>query len=49
MKSKTEDIYDFGNLDPSLGQAQKCGWVRLVNGIPTLLILIIGSQKTIQI
>jgi hypothetical protein len=29
--------YDVGNPDPGLGQAQKCGRVKPVNGIPTLL------------
>jgi hypothetical protein len=27
---------DIGNPDPSLGQAHKCGRVKLINGIPTL-------------
>jgi hypothetical protein len=31
-----------------LGQAQKCGRVEPVNGIPTLLILIILSPAAIQ-
>ena len=29
--------YDVGNPVPGLGQAQKCGRVKPVNGIPTLL------------
>jgi hypothetical protein len=28
---------------PCLGQAHKCGWVKLVNEIPTLSLLIIES------
>jgi hypothetical protein len=28
--------YDIGNPGLGLGQAQKCGRVKLVNGIPTL-------------
>ena len=31
--------YDIGNLSPYLGKAQKCGRVKLVNGIPTLATL----------
>jgi len=27
--------YDVGNSGPDLGQAQKCGRVKPVNGIPT--------------
>jgi len=29
-------MYDFGNLGPCFGQAQKCGRIKPVNGIPTL-------------
>jgi hypothetical protein len=29
--------YDIGNPDPVLGQTQKCGRVKLFNGIPTIL------------
>jgi hypothetical protein len=29
--------HDVGNLGPGLRQAQKCGGVKAVNGIPTLL------------
>jgi len=32
---KDLDIYDFGNPDHGLVQAQKCGRVKLVNGIST--------------
>jgi hypothetical protein len=28
--------YDVGNPSPDVGQAQKCGRVKSVNGIPTL-------------
>jgi hypothetical protein len=28
--------YDVGNPGPGLGQAQQCGGVKTVNGIPTL-------------
>jgi hypothetical protein len=28
--------YDVGNPVSGLGQAQKCGWVKPVNGIPNL-------------
>jgi hypothetical protein len=28
--------YDVGNPCSGFGQAQKCGWVKPVNGIPTL-------------
>ena len=44
-KNETNDV---GNPGPGLGQAQKCGRVKTVNGIPTLLLLIIecGSKTT---
>jgi hypothetical protein len=29
--------YAVGNPGPGLGQTQKCGEVKLVNGIPTLI------------
>jgi hypothetical protein len=35
--------YDVGNPNPDLGQAQRCGRVKPVNGIPTLSF----STKTI--
>jgi hypothetical protein len=41
--------HDIGNPGPSFGQAQTCGRVKPVNGIPTFLSLEIGSQKAIQI
>jgi len=28
--------YDVGNPGPGLGQADKCGGVKLINGVPTL-------------
>ena len=28
--------YDVWNPGPALGQAQKYGWAKIVNGIPTL-------------
>jgi hypothetical protein len=37
------------NLGLDLRQAQKCGRVKLVNGILTIPLLIIGSPKEIQI
>ena len=41
--------YTGGNPGPGLGQAQKCGGVKPVNGFPTLPFLIIGSPTAIQI
>jgi len=35
-KPQKNITYDVGNSDPSLGQAQKCGAVESINGIPTL-------------
>ena len=32
--------YDIGNQDPGVGQAKKCGRVKLVKGTPTLLLVI---------
>jgi hypothetical protein len=34
--TKKNTTYDVGNPGPGLGQAQKCGWVKPVNGIPSL-------------
>jgi hypothetical protein len=35
LKQKKTMIYGIGNLGYGLGQAQKCGWVKImVNGIP---------------
>ena len=36
---KKTTTYDMGNPGPDLGQAQKCGWVTLVNGL-------MGSQPS---
>jgi hypothetical protein len=47
MKKTT--TYDLGNPFPGLGQAQKCGGLNRVIGIPTLTLLITGSPMTIQI
>jgi hypothetical protein len=41
--------HGIGNPGPGFGQAQTCGMVKPVNGIPTFLSLEIGSQKAIQI
>ena len=41
--------YAIGNPGPGLGQAQKCDWVKPVNGISTLLKVsfchVIKTQK----
>jgi len=39
--------YCVGNPGPGLGQAHKCGSVKLVNGIPNLPLLLIGSPMAI--
>jgi hypothetical protein len=41
--------YTVGNPDPGLGQAQKYGGVKPVNGIPTHPLLIIGCPVAIYI
>ena len=41
--------YDVRNPGPGMGQAESCGGVKLVNGIPTLSLFINGSPTTIQI
>ena len=47
QKTKT---YGIGNSYPGLGQAQRCGRIKLVNEIPTLsLPEIIGSPTEMQI
>jgi hypothetical protein len=46
MINKTTD--DVGNPDPRFGQAQKCGAVKPVNGIPRPLLMT-GSSTAIQI
>jgi hypothetical protein len=40
--------YSTGNPGLGLGQPQNCGRVKLVNGIPTLLLLIIRFPTTTQ-
>ena len=40
--------YDVGNPSPVLGQAQECGRVKSVNGIPNLL-LTTGSPTAIYL
>ena len=40
--------YGIGNPSPDLGQEQKCGLVKPVNGISTLSILIIDSHNIRQ-
>ena len=39
--NKKTMTYDVGNPGTGLGQVQKCGRIKLVNGIPTLPFLII--------
>jgi len=34
--TKKTTIYDIGNSDSGLGQAQRCGGVKWVNGEPNL-------------
>ena len=36
LNTKKTMTYDVGNPNPDLGQAQRCGRVKPVNGIPTL-------------
>jgi hypothetical protein len=33
MNTKKTMRYDSGNLGPGMGQAQKCGWVKLGNKV----------------
>jgi hypothetical protein len=47
LNLKKTTTYDVGNPGPGLGQAHKCGRVKSVNGIPTLLLLIIGSPMAV--
>jgi len=35
--------YDIGNPDPGLWQAQKCGAIKPVNGIPTHQLIYTGN------
>ena len=41
--------YDVGNTSPGLGQAQKWGMVKPVNGIPTAIQLLTNDKKPTQI
>jgi hypothetical protein len=45
LNTKTSTTYDIGNPCPGLGQTQKYGGVKLVNGIPILTLLVTGSPK----
>ena len=49
LKTKMNMTNDVGHQGRSLGQAQKCGGVKLVNAIPTLPLLITVSTTTIHI
>jgi hypothetical protein len=49
LNTKKTTAYGIGHPGSHLGQAQKGGGVKPVNGIPTLSLLIIGSPMTIQI
>jgi len=40
--------YGVGNPGPGFEQAQKCGRVKLISGIPTISLLIIVSTMAIQ-
>ena len=44
LKTRIGMTCGFGNPGSGLGRARKCVWVKPVNGIPTLSILIIESQ-----
>ena len=48
-KEKNMMTYADGYLSYDLEQAQKCGWVKLVNQIQILYFLVIGSPLTTQI
>jgi len=41
--------YDVGYLNLGIGKAQACSGIKLVNGIPTIPLLITGSPKAILI
>jgi len=43
---KDHDIWHWKS-SPGLEQAQKCGGCKLVSGIPSLSLLVIGSSTTI--
>jgi hypothetical protein len=44
LNTKKTMRYDSGNLGPGVGQAQKCGWVKLGNMIP--MVIQIYKQTT---
>ena len=46
LSTKKTTTYEVRNPGPGLRQAQKCGRVKYINGIPTLPLLITGSQPT---
>jgi hypothetical protein len=46
LSIKKTTTYEVRNPGPGLRQAQKCGRVKYINGIPTLPLLITGSQPT---
>jgi hypothetical protein len=48
-KEKNMMTYADGYLSYDLEQAQKCGWVKLVNQIQILYFLVIRSPLTTQI
>jgi hypothetical protein len=45
LKQKKTATYDIGNLGADFGQADTCGRVKLVNGITTPILLIIGRTE----
>ena len=47
MNTKKITAYGVGNPGPGLGQTQKCGRVKSVNGILNLLFLIMESPNAI--
>jgi len=49
LNTKKITTYDVGNIGPGLGQSQKCGGAKLVNGIPNPPLLITGSPTAIHI
>ena len=51
LNTKNPTTYDVGNPGPGLGQAQHCGRVKPVNGIPTPPppLLITGSPTAMHI
>ena len=43
LNTKKTTTYDVRNPGHGMWQAQKCGWVKPFNGIPSLPVLILGS------